>query len=169
MFFSKLLISVEKNYWSIELKMTALIWIIKKVKHLIEFSKFSVIIQIDHSTTIDIYKQKLITNTNFFIRSNIRLIRVSQYLSQFSLDVKHKLDKNNVVSNALFKLINIETISFEQKDYSEFDALYIYNTTLIEIDKNFKKKLFKITQAILNETNTRYYWIKTIIWTKTSR
>ena len=143
MFFSRLLISVERNYWSIELKMTVLIWIIKKVRHLIKFSKFLVIIQIDHLVTIDICKQKFITNTNFFIRSNIRLVRVSQYLSQFSLDVKHKFDKDNVMSDALFKLINIETISFEQKDYSEFDALYIYNITLIKIDKNFKNKIIQ--------------------------
>ena len=143
MFLSRLLISVERNYWSIELKMTALIWVVKKVRHLIEFSKFSVIIQIDHSATIDICKQKLITNTNFFIRSNIRLVRISQYLSQFSLDVRHKFDKDNVVSDALFRLISIETISLEQKDYSEFDVLYIYNTTLVEISKDFKEKIIQ--------------------------
>ena len=101
------------------------------------------IIQIDHSATIDICKQKFITNTNFFIRNNIRVVKISQYLSQFSFDVKHKFDKNNVMSNALFKLISIETISFEQKDYSEFDVLYIYNTTLVKISKDFKEKIIQ--------------------------
>ena len=81
MFLSRLLFAAEMNYWSIELKMIALIWVVKKIRHLIKSSKFSIIIQTDHSATIDICKQKLIIFTNSFIRSNIRLIRASQYLS----------------------------------------------------------------------------------------
>ena len=43
-FFNRLLFAAEMNYWSIELKMTALIWIVKKIKHLIESFKYSIII-----------------------------------------------------------------------------------------------------------------------------
>ena len=149
MFLSKLFITAKMNYWLTKLKMTALIWIVKKVKHLIESFKFFVIIQIDHSTTIDICRQKLIIFTNSFIRSNIRLVRASQYLSQFSLDVRHKSKKNNIVSDALSRLKSIDD-SIPGVEYSEFDALHAfvyntfsYNTTLVKISDDFKKRIVR--------------------------
>jgi hypothetical protein len=49
MFLSKILISIEKRYWSTKLEMTDVIWIVKKVRHLIESSRKSLtIIFIDH-------------------------------------------------------------------------------------------------------------------------
>ncbi len=44
MFLSELLTIAERNYWSTELETTSLIWIIKKVRHLIQSSKKSMII-----------------------------------------------------------------------------------------------------------------------------
>ena len=149
MFLSRFLISAKMNYWSIELKMTILIWIVKKIKHLIEFSKFSIMIQIDHSVTVEICKQKLITATNSFIRSNIRFVKVFQYLSQFSLNVRHKFEKDNIVSNAFFRLSNTDVVSFEKENYSEFDAFYVYNTTLIKINKDFSNR---IVQNYINDS-----------------
>ena len=148
MFLSRLLISAKMNYWSIELKMTTLIWVVKKVRHLIKFSEFSIVIQIDHSVTVEICKQKLITATSSSIRSNIRFVRVFQYLSQFSLNVRHKSRKDNIISDALFRLSNTDVVSFEKENYSEFDALYVYNTTLIKISKNFSDR---IVQKYIND------------------
>ena len=142
MFLSRLLTTVEMNYWSIELKMTALIWIVKKIKHLIKSFKYSILIQIDHFATIDICKQKLITSINFFIRSNIRLIRASQYLFQFSLDVRHKSEKNNIVSDALSRLSSID-VSILEIEYSKLDALFSYNTTLMKINEKFKDRIVR--------------------------
>lgn len=118
----------------------------QKVKHLVESSKFLVIIYIDHLVTINICKEKLIIFINFSIRSNIRFIRAFQYLSQFSFDVKHKSSKNNILSNVLSRLSSIDVVLFETNDYSKFnvlhvDAMYSYNTTLIEFNKNFKNKI----------------------------
>lgn len=90
-----------------------------------KFSKFSIIIRIDYSTTVEICEQKLITTTNFFIRSNIRFVKVFQYLSQFSFDVRHKFEENNVISNVFSKLSNTDTVLFETKNYSELKALYV--------------------------------------------
>jgi hypothetical protein len=59
MFLNRLLISIEKNYWFIELETAELIWIIKKIKHLISFSKKSVIIQIDNAAIVNICNQTL--------------------------------------------------------------------------------------------------------------
>jgi hypothetical protein len=88
-FLSKILIFVEKRYWSIELKIIAMIWIVKKLHHMIKASKHATIIWIDHSVTASIVKQsKMFTsNTN---KLNLRLVRVDMYLSQYDLDIRHK-------------------------------------------------------------------------------
>ena len=143
--------------------MTALIWIIKKIRHLIESSKFSIIIQIDQFATMIICRQKLIISIDFFIRSNIRLVRTSQYFFQFSLDVRHKSSKNNIVSNALSRLSNSNKSN--SNDYSELDVLFVcnrfnnlyaYNATLIEVSQNFNDKIidkyvndFKLKKHVL--------------------
>ena len=53
-FLSRLLTPAEKNYWPTELEIAGFVWVVKKVRHLIELSKFGVIIQTDHSAIIDI-------------------------------------------------------------------------------------------------------------------
>jgi hypothetical protein len=79
-FLSKILTSVEKRYWSTELEIAAVVWMIKKLHHMIRASKHSIIIWTNHSTTTVIVKQiKLSTiNTN---KLNLRLIRIAMYLS----------------------------------------------------------------------------------------
>ena len=54
MFFSKILSSVEAKYWLIELKVACLVWILKKVRYIIESTELLTIIYIDYSVTIDI-------------------------------------------------------------------------------------------------------------------
>ena len=51
LFLSKLLTLVKQNYWSTEIKMTDLIWIIWKTRHLIESASNSIIIFMNHSAT----------------------------------------------------------------------------------------------------------------------
>jgi hypothetical protein len=94
MFLSRLLTTAEKNYWFTELETTNLIWVIKKVRHLIQSSKKSMIIQIDHVVIVDICKQTSIISINSVMRMNLRLVRASQFLSQFSnLKIRHKFEK----------------------------------------------------------------------------
>lgn len=54
LFLSGLLTLAEKNYWPTELEIAGFVWVVKKVRHLIELSKSGVIIQTDHSSIIDI-------------------------------------------------------------------------------------------------------------------
>ena len=83
----RLLTSAKRNYWPIELEIAGFVWVVKKVKHIIELSKSSVIIQTDHSAIIDILEQSSITSTTSTMRINLRLVRASQFLQQFKLDV----------------------------------------------------------------------------------
>ncbi len=55
LFLSRMLNTAEANYWSTELKVADIVWIIKRVHHLIDFTDISsIIIYINHSTAISI-------------------------------------------------------------------------------------------------------------------
>ena len=56
---------------------------------------------------------------------NLRLMKAFIYLSQFRLNVKHKLDKKHVISNVLFRFF----FDNEQvKKLSNFDDILNLNT-----------------------------------------
>ncbi len=148
MFLSKLLTTAERNYWWTELETTNLICIIKKIRHLIQSSKKSVIIQIDHVVIIDICNHTSIINTNFVMKINLRLIRVLQFLNQFSnLKIRHKSRKYHLISDVFFRLqsLNKENLS---NDHAKLNELFVnhnvinaYNTTLIKLNSEFRKRI----------------------------
>jgi hypothetical protein len=107
MFFNKILISIETRYWFIELEMIVIIWVMKKIRHLIKtFQVFLTMIFIDHAFAFDIVKQTSLNITNFD-KLNLRLIRVSQYLSSMKIEIRVRSKKFHVISNALSRLINV--------------------------------------------------------------
>lgn len=62
LFLSKLLNVAEKKYWPTELEVAALIWTLKKVRHLLDHNTDKpVIIYTDHSATTDIARQTTLT------------------------------------------------------------------------------------------------------------
>jgi hypothetical protein len=143
-FLSKILIFVEKRYWSIELEIVAVIWIVKKLHHMIRASKHSTIIWTDHSVIVSIVKQTKmsISNTN---KLNLRLVRIDMYLSQFDLNVRHKSNRDHVISNALSRLSffnnSTEEITNTLKDVK------VYVETLIEMSFTFKTRLIEIYKS----------------------
>jgi hypothetical protein len=149
MFLSKLLTSIEKNYWSTKLEAAKFIWIIKKVRHLIQFSKKSMIIQIDHVVIVNICKQISIISINSAMRMNLRLIRVFQFLSQFSnLKIRHKTNKYHLISDALFRLqsLNKENLSDDHAELNEFfvkHVIYVYNTILMKLGSEFRARIIE--------------------------
>lgn len=98
----------------------------------------------NYSATIDIIKQSSLTTT-FTLQFNLRLIRASQYLQRFELDVRYKLKKRNVVSDALSRLASTNTIYFASPNYAKLDALYAYDYTiiLVEMSEKFKQRIVK--------------------------
>lgn len=80
LFLSRLLITVEKNYWPMGLKIAGFVWVIKKVRHLVEFFQACIIIQTDHSAILNILQQSFITLTTSTIRLNLRLVKAFQFL-----------------------------------------------------------------------------------------
>jgi hypothetical protein len=136
LFLNRQLKSVEKNYWFIELKIADIVFIIRKIRHMIEFFKKSIILFIDHESVLEIIKQisLLIISID---KLNLRLVRASEYIQRFNVIIKHKSRKQHIVSDALFRLAsdNDENIS----NSSELNALFII--TLIEMNSAFRKKI----------------------------
>ena len=74
---------------------------------------------------------------------NVRLVRASQFLRQFRLDVRHKPSKEHIIPDALSRLAstNHDAASSKDDDYSELDVLF--TTTLVEMSPKFKERLVK--------------------------
>ena len=134
MFLFKILNDVESRYWSIEMKITCLIWIVKKTRHFIEIFKWSTIVYIDHSTTTSIVKHTTFLSS-IIDKLNLRLVRTSQYLSQFSLNIRHRVDKLNIVFDVLSRLAIIveQNDDFDENTLDEIDVYVDDSNTLIVI------------------------------------
>ena len=145
-FLSRLLISAERNYWPTELEIAGFVWVVKKVRHIIESSKSNVIIQTYHSAIIDILQQSSVTSTTSTMRLNLRLVRASQFLQQFKLDVRYKPSKEHIVSDALSRLASANA-QHPDSQQSELDALFTYNTTLLEIHPALVSRILAGYQA----------------------
>ncbi len=85
------------------------------------------------------------------MRMNLRLIRVSQFLNQFSnLKIRHKSRKNYFISDALSRLqsLNKEDLS---DDHAKLDELfveyikmiYVYNTILMKLNSEFRARIIE--------------------------
>ena len=142
LFLSRQLTTAERNYWPTELETSELVWTTKKIKHLIQSSNYRVIVQTDHQTIVNICSQTLITSINFTLRMNIRLIKTSQSLSQFNLNIRYKFDKNHIMFDALSRLANLNTETCSS-EHSELNILFTYNATLVELFDQFYDKILK--------------------------
>ena len=73
------------------------------------------------------------------MRINIRLIRASQFLRQFNLEVRHKLKKKHIISDALSRLTSAnQDREVEVPQYFELDAFY--TCFLIGIFDDFRSR-----------------------------
>ena len=159
MFLSRCLNTAEHNYWPTELEVAGIVWVVKKIRHMIESSlKPPVIVYTDHSAAVPISKQTTL-NTTSTDKLNLRLIRASQYLSAFNLELRHKAGKSNTVPDALSRLPQASTTQSTESE-GALDALYgstecwpeppsitpaepvaVYHATLVEMSDDFKQRL----------------------------
>lgn len=106
LFLSKLLSSAESRYWPTELEVAGLVWLMKKARHLLEAGtrEKTTTIFTDHSAATFIARQTSLTSSSVE-KLNLRLIRASQYLSQFNLRVIYRPGKIHLVPDALSRLL----------------------------------------------------------------
>ena len=132
LFLSCLLTDTETRYWPTELEVAGLVWVVKKVQHMIETTKQpSMIIYMDHAATVSIIQQTSL-NTTSVEKLNLCLICVSEYLQHFQLDVHYHPGKSNVVPDALSHLANQEITPNTE---TTLDVLH--STTLVEMSASF--------------------------------
>ncbi len=104
MFLSKCLNTAEKNYWPTELEVAGIVWVVRKIRHMIESTEVPpVIVYTDHSAAVQISRQTTLT-TSCTDKLNLRLVRASQYLSSFSLSIRHKPGKSKRGSRCLIRI-----------------------------------------------------------------
>ena len=151
LFLSRLLTSAETRYWLIELKLVDIVWVLKKIRHVVEATNLFTMIYIDHDAVLDIAKQTSLT-ISFIDKLNLRLMRTSNYIQRFNLNIRHKLEKQHVVSNALSRLATNNVLeSVLQKSFTnedELNALFIM--FLIEINVDFKQRILNNYKSDLN-------------------
>lgn len=118
---------------------------------MIESFKKSTIFFTNHDAALSIVKQTSLI-INFIDKLNLRLVRAFEYIQRFNIIIKHKSDKQHIVSDVLFRLASEnDENSF---DSEELDALIItlivinmmklnalFITILIEINDEFKVKI----------------------------
>ena len=146
LFLSRLISSIESNYWSTELKIADIVWILKKVRHIVEVSFKSIIVYTDHDVALGLVKQitLITTSTN---KLNLRLIRVFDYIQRFNLKFRHKLEKQHIVLNALSRLAS-DNVNSLLSDEGVLDALFIIS--LVEMNEDFRKRILDEYKIDLN-------------------
>ena len=115
-----------------------------------------IIVYIDHVVNISIARQIILNfiNTN---KLNLRLMRVSIYLSQFRLNVKHRSNKKHVISNALSRLffdneqinqqfssenvLNLNTFHDDIVDSSIDHDVYVFQKSFVIMSNEFRKQI----------------------------
>ena len=76
---------------------------------------------------------------------NTRLVRASQFLRQFRLDVRHKPGKEHIVPDALSRLALAKSSTILD-DHSKLDALHLdynYTSTQVQMSDSFCARLAK--------------------------
>ena len=140
-FFNRFLTLIEIKYWLIELKIADIVWVLKKIKHLIELFSIIIVIYIDYKIAFEIVKQ--ITLITFFTNKlNLCFIWVSNYIQRFNIELRYKLDIQHIIFDALFRFFNFNVDEKKRIDNeNELNAFFI--VTLIEIKKAFHNRLLK--------------------------
>lgn len=105
----------------------------------------------DHAATTGIVKQTSLS-TSSVDKLNMRLVRASQYLSQFRLDVRYKPGKQHIVPDALSRL-NAHSNDSKDEGKDVLEDIFVYHTSIIQMTETFKAEL-------LTAYETDPHWLK---------
>lgn len=138
MFLSKLLSKAESRYWPTELEVACLVWTIRKIRHMIEGCTKTPIIYTDHAATAGIINHTHL-GSSAVDKLNLRLIRASQYLSQFQLDIRHRPGTSNVIADSLSRLHSTAQAPTDSNILDE--VAFNFHTSVLQISDLFKKAI----------------------------
>jgi hypothetical protein len=166
-FLSKILTSTKKRYWSTKLEVVVVVWIVKKLHHMIRASKHSTIIWTNHSITTSIVKQSKMFTSNTD-KLNLRFVRVDMYLSQFDLDIRHKSKRDHVISDVLSRLSFFQNDEKTMKNSNDniLNDIDAYVETLMKMSIIFKNRLIEVYKTN-REWSTLYEMLATVLFIQT--
>ena len=147
LFLSRLLKDAETRYWPTELEIAGIVWVLSKLRHMVE-SAPKTVIYTDHGAALGIAKQTSLT-TSSTDKLNLRLVRASDYIQRFrNIEFRHKPGKQHVVPDALSRLdAAMGDAEYAQKSgEGVLDALqgFAYTTTaLVEISPELRQELIE--------------------------
>lgn len=134
LYLSKRLTEAETRYWPTELEVAGLVWLVRKLRHYFEDSKDPIMIFTDHSATTGIAKQVKL-ETSCTDKANKRLIRASQYLSQFRFTILHRSGKSNIIADALSRLHHSGAVDQPNTDtLNDISFIATYHTSEAQLD-----------------------------------
>ena len=123
--------------------MTGIVWVVKKIRHLIEavIASRVTIVYTDHFAAIGIIRQSSM-NTIFIEKLNLRLIRAFEYLQRFRIELRHKPGKINIVPDALSRLASRATSDRSEED-SILDVVDSFPVSVISVSEAFRNRVAK--------------------------
>lgn len=142
MFLSRLLADAETRYWPTELEIAGLVWVVKKTRHLIEAAHRVTIIYTDHSAAIPIVRQTSL-NTTSVEKLNLRLIRASEYLQRFRIDVRYKPGRTNTIPDSLSRLASREYRPETNESILDSLCVRCFPVSLVEMSEEFRQRLLE--------------------------
>ena len=156
MFLNRLLTAAKTRYWPTELELAAIVWVTRKIRHLIETSKHPTVFYTDHGATLEIAKQTTLS-TSSTDKLNLRLIHASDYIQRFNIVLRHKPGKMHIIPDALSRL---PTTNTEDKLGAEGELDVLFTTSLIKMSDEFRTKILKgyetdpVWQKLIKTINT---------------
>ena len=142
LFLSRLLKNAETRYWPTELKLAEIIWVLIKVRYMIDTATKTVIYT-DYDIALGIAKQITLT-TSSTNKLNLRLVRASNYIQRFrNIEFRYKLDSRYIVPNALSRLSYTQS---KNESEGELDTLWGHAyvvTVLVEMTSKLKAKILQ--------------------------
>ena len=101
---------------------------------------YYIVIYINHEVNSKIVNQIKFTINNID-KTNLRLIRVFIYFSQFRLNFYYRFSKTYIILNALNRLFNRNT---KNEIINSLDAnIYVYYKFLVKVFEEFRKQILK--------------------------
>jgi Integrase zinc binding domain len=117
-----------------------MVWAIRKCRHIVESAALPMQVFTDHGAITGIVRQRSL-ETESIDRANIGLVRASNYLQQFNLDVYHKPGREHIVPDALSRLLSVSKPAASPELDFDLASAFNFTATLVQMSDEFRAQL----------------------------
>lgn len=146
LFASKTLSPAERNYSPTELEMCGAVWIVKKLRHLVEGANKCYLL-LDHAALVALAKQKTLAFTSLD-RCNLKLATASMYLQGFeNLIIEYRPGPNHIAPDCISRMKRKHIPPTDLRTDILRDLAPVFHTLFVEMEPDFRKKLHGAYEA----------------------